>query len=196
MAIPACWSCLLPSILSAWQTKVPASLGSMRRVPWEGWTSSLGGKKDCSSNHSNLCLHQGHSNGNRKYESDEDSLGSVGRVMRPQQSLPWLLHSCLLQALFLPLPYVTSLLPAQAPPHLLMEDFLQRSQSPLQILFFFFFFFFFFFCIFRATPVAYGGSQAKGPIGATAASLYHCHSNMGSKPRLQPTLQLTATLGP
>uniref|UniRef100_A0A8D0V3C3 Voltage-dependent L-type calcium channel subunit alpha n=1 Tax=Sus scrofa TaxID=9823 RepID=A0A8D0V3C3_PIG len=42
-----------------------------------------------------------------------------------------------------------------------------------------FFFFFFFFCIFafsRATPMAYGGSQAKGLIRAVAASLHHSHS--------------------
>ena len=30
------------------------------------------------------------------------------------------------------------------------------------------------FCLFRATPVAYGGSQARGPIGAVAAGLHHC----------------------
>ena len=39
-----------------------------------------------------------------------------------------------------------------------------------------FLFFFFFFCLFRATPVAYGGSQARGQIGATAASPHHSHS--------------------
>ena len=27
--------------------------------------------------------------------------------------------------------------------------------------------------LFRAAPVAYGGSQARGPIGATAAGIYH-----------------------
>ena len=34
------------------------------------------------------------------------------------------------------------------------------------------FFFFFFFChfVFGATPVAYGGSQARGPIGAVATA--------------------------
>ena len=45
----------------------------------------------------------------------------------------------------------------------------------------FFFFFFFFFLLFRAAPAAYGGSQAKGLIGATAASLRHSHSNAGSE---------------
>ena len=39
-------------------------------------------------------------------------------------------------------------------------------------------FFSFPFCLFRATPVAYGGSQARGQIGATAAGLHH---NAGSE---------------
>ena len=39
------------------------------------------------------------------------------------------------------------------------------------LLFFFSFSFFFFFCLFRAAPEAYGCSQARGPIGAVAASL-------------------------
>ena len=53
-----------------------------------------------------------------------------------------------------------------------------------------------FFCPFRAAPVAYGGSQAKGPIGAVAAGLHHSHSIAGSKPHLRPTPQLTATPDP
>ena len=56
----------------------------------------------------------------------------------------------------------------------------------------FFFFLLLFFCLLRATPVAYGGSQAKGLIGATAAGLRQSHSNTRSEPRLQPTTQLTA----
>ena len=47
---------------------------------------------------------------------------------------------------------------------------------------FFFFFFFFFFCLFRAIPMAYGGSQARGRIRDAAASLHHSHSNAGSEP--------------
>ena len=31
-----------------------------------------------------------------------------------------------------------------------------------------------------STPVAYGDSQARGPIGAIAASVHHSHSNTGS----------------
>ena len=41
---------------------------------------------------------------------------------------------------------------------------------------FLFSFFFFFFCLFAiswAAPPAYGGSQARGPIGAVAAGLHH-----------------------
>ena len=54
-------------------------------------------------------------------------------------------------------------------------------------LYFLIFFFFFFFCLFafsRAVPVAYGGSQAKGPVGAVAASLCQSHRSSGSEPRL------------
>ena len=44
-----------------------------------------------------------------------------------------------------------------------------------------FLFFSFNFCLFRATPVAYGGSQARSRIRATAAGLYHSRSNLGSE---------------
>ena len=54
----------------------------------------------------------------------------------------------------------------------------------------------FFVCIFRAAPVAYGDSQARGQIGALAAGLHHSHSNVGSEPCLRPTLQLMAMLDP
>ena len=50
------------------------------------------------------------------------------------------------------------------------------------------------FCLFRASTVACGGFQARGQIGAIAASLYH--SNAGFKPCLQPTPQLTAMPDP
>ena len=42
--------------------------------------------------------------------------------------------------------------------------------------------------------MAYGSSQARGPIGAAAAGLCHSHSNAGSELRLQPTPQLMAML--
>ena len=53
-----------------------------------------------------------------------------------------------------------------------------------------------FFCLFRASPMAYGGSQARGQIGAVAAGQNHSHSNVGSKPPLWPTPQLMTTSGP
>ena len=56
--------------------------------------------------------------------------------------------------------------------------------------------FFAYFFVEVAVPVANGRSQARGRIGATAASLRHGHSNMGSEPHLRPTLQLTAMLDP
>ena len=38
------------------------------------------------------------------------------------------------------------------------------------------------FCLFRAAPVAYVSSQARGQFGAAAVSLHHSHSNKRSKP--------------
>ena len=48
-----------------------------------------------------------------------------------------------------------------------------------------------FICFSRAAPVAYGGCQARGRIGAVDASLRQSHSNAGSEPRLRPTPQLS-----
>ena len=61
------------------------------------------------------------------------------------------------------------------------------------------FFFVDLFAVFRATPAAYGGSQARdliGVTGAEAASLHHSRNNTGSEPSLPPTPQLMATLDP
>ena len=41
----------------------------------------------------------------------------------------------------------------------------------------------FFFSV-KDSPMAYGNSQARGQIGATAAGLHHSHSNAGSEPHL------------
>ena len=54
----------------------------------------------------------------------------------------------------------------------------------------------FFFLLFRAAPAAYGSSQTRGRIGATAHDLCHIPSNAGSKPCVQPTPQLMATSDP
>ena len=58
------------------------------------------------------------------------------------------------------------------------------------------FFFFYLFAFSRAAPIAHGGSQARGPIGAVAAGLHQSHSNEGLELHLQPTPQLTATPDP
>ena len=58
-------------------------------------------------------------------------------------------------------------------------------------------FFFLSFCHFLGPLSRHmGGSQARGPVGAVAASLCQSHSNAGSKPSLQPTPQLTAMPDP
>ena len=59
-------------------------------------------------------------------------------------------------------------------------------------------FFVFFFFFFRATPAAYGSSQARGPmrVAATSQCHSHSHSNTRSKPHLQATLQPAATPDP
>ena len=61
-----------------------------------------------------------------------------------------------------------------------------------QILCLLFFIYFLFFGISWAAPMAYGGSQARGRIGAIAAGLRQSHSNAGSQPSLRPQTHTTA----
>ena len=61
---------------------------------------------------------------------------------------------------------------------------------------FFLSFFFLTFFFLMAAPAAYGSSQARGGIGAAAASLHHSHSNARSEPNLRRMLQLAAMLDP
>jgi len=74
----------------------------------------------------------------------------------------------------------------------IMQIAWERKMKNLDL----FYFIYLFLSFSRAAPVAYGGSQARGPIGAVAASLRHSHSHLGSEPRLQPTPQLTAMPDP
>ena len=53
-----------------------------------------------------------------------------------------------------------------------------------------------FYNFFRATPMAYGGSQARGLTRATAAGHSHSHNNARSEPYLQTTPELMAMLDP
>ena len=59
-----------------------------------------------------------------------------------------------------------------------------------------FFSFLFFLAFFRASPKAYGVSQARSLIRATVVGLYHSHSNARSEPHVQSTPQFMATLDP
>ena len=70
--------------------------------------------------------------------------------------------------------------------HLLLNLFLSLSL----------FFFFFFFSFFLAAPVAYGGSPARGLIGAAATGLRQSHRNKGAEPHLQTAPQRTTTPDP
>ena len=59
-----------------------------------------------------------------------------------------------------------------------------------------FIFLIFNFLLFRVILKAYRGSQARGRIGTTAASLHHSRSNAKPEPRLRPIPQLTAISDP
>ena len=67
------------------------------------------------------------------------------------------------------------------------------NQVWLWVLYSFIYFILFILC-FRASPTAYGSSQARGRIRAVAAGLHHSHSNTESKPGLRAPPQLTAIL--
>ena len=75
-----------------------------------------------------------------------------------------------------PSPVAAYILPATYCPLILVLSPLELLQAVRS--------FFFFFLLFRATPTAHGDSQARGPIGATAAGLTNSNSN--SKLRLRP----------
>ena len=48
----------------------------------------------------------------------------------------------------------------------------------------------------RASPMAYGGSQARSLMGAVAVGLRQSHSNARYEPHLRPTPQLMAMPDP
>ena len=85
-------------------------------------------------------------------------------------------------------PPFTQQVPGCVPVLVWCQDFIPFLRSGFVCLFVF--------LSFRATPTAYGGSQATGLIGAVASRLHHSHGNARSEPHLQPTPQLTATLDP
>ena len=72
--------------------------------------------------------------------------------------------------------------------------FIYLFTDLLIYLFIYLFIYFGLFVFSRAAPTAYGGSQARGPIGAVTAGW--SHSSAGSEPHLRPTAQVTATPDP
>ena len=80
----------------------------------------------------------------------------------------------------------------------LLQIWYSGSDQGFFILFYFtllfYFMLFYLFIYFRAAPMAYGSSQARGWIIATAASLHHSHSHIRFELELRPTPQLMATL--
>ena len=64
---------------------------------------------------------------------------------------------------------------------------LAKNDLSIFLIFFLFYFYFLFIYLFLlswAASTAYGGSQARGLIGVTAASLHHSHRNARSELRL------------
>ena len=70
--------------------------------------------------------------------------------------------------------------PCPGQKHLSLPHLTLRRTCPESLPFFFFVFLPFL----GPLPAAYGGSQARGLIGAVAISLHQSHSNAGSEPRL------------
>ena len=95
-----------------------------------------------------------------------------------------------------PLPFPGMTFRAEGPTHCVMFSsllgVLQSGTMP-QTAFGFHCLLFGLFALSWAAPEAYGGSQARGRIGAVAPGLRQSHSNAGSEPHLRPTPQLTAT---
>lgn len=69
-------------------------------------------------------------------------------------------------------------------------EFRGKKKSCVIIIFASFFLIYFCVCLFKAAPVAYGSSRARGWIEAEAAGLYYSHSNSESEVHLCPTPQL------
>ena len=73
---------------------------------------------------------------------------------------------------------------------------LLKKSGNMFLFYFILYFIFFLLCFVLLGPKAYGGSQARGLIRATAAGQCQSYSNAGSEPRLRPTPQLTAMPDP
>ena len=75
--------------------------------------------------------------------------------------------------------------------YVLLQEFSARLPTRVQSKLFSFLF-----CLFRAAPIAYGSSQARGRIGAVAAGLCPSHTNARSEQSLRPVPQFMAMPDP
>ena len=85
--------------------------------------------------------------------------------------------------------YTTAVANARSLTRCTTEGTPQIDILNITVTFFLFCFVFVFglFAFSRAAPAVYGGSQARGLIGAVATGLSQSHSNTGSELRLRPT---------
>ena len=61
------------------------------------------------------------------------------------------------------------------------RQWLEELNKPVGGLSHLYFYLFIYFLLFRVTPVAYGGSQVQGQIGAVVSGIHHRHSNARSE---------------
>ena len=80
--------------------------------------------------------------------------------------------------------------------HMLQEQPKEKKKDKGWKKTFYFYLLLFCFFLFRATSAAYGSSLPRGPMGATAAGLFHSHSNLAYELHLRPTLQFMSILDP
>ena len=78
----------------------------------------------------------------------------------------------------------------------IMQEYKMALFSLRNLMKFFHFSSSFFLSFFRATPMAYGSSQSRGPIRAIAAGLYHSHSNLSHVYHLHHSSQQHRILNP
>ena len=103
----------------------------------------------------------------------------VGHRCGSDLTLLWLRHRPAAKAPIRPLAWELPYAMGAALKRKLKKKERKNFNPPLNITVFFFLFVFF--AISWATPMAYGGSQARGPFRAVAADLRQSHSNARSE---------------
>ena len=145
--------------------------------------------------HSWACCYPGHDGQSRNWVNYKELFPNWGEVVFVVKHLPK--HFCFSDSIFfLGDNKNISWKPILSTSSFCIQVLLLQSQIYF-LLYYFFLFFIFCLCAFsRASPVAYGGSQARGPVRSVATSLHHSHSNGRSETCLWPIPQLKATPDP